>query len=118
MTLGLYTDDDTGLLGLAEQAAARGAHVLRSDEAGMRGQADIEHLRYASAHDLVLVTCNRRDFLALHWEFLGRGERHAGIIIVHQTLPKGERIRRLLHLCSVAEPADFASRVEFLSDWG
>ena len=118
MSLGLYTDDDTGILGLAEQAHAAGSSAVRSDDVGMRGKTDIEHLRYAAASGLVLVTCNRGDYLALHWAFLARGEHHGGIVIVNQEIPKGERIRRLLFLCAVAEPGDIADRLEFLSDWG
>lgn len=117
MTLGLYTDDDTGIIGLAEQAREIGALVVRSDQAGMRGRPDIDHLRHATEAGLALVTCNRRDFLALHWDFLGRGEPHAGIIIVNQDIPKGERIRRLLYLSAIAESADLANSLEFLSDW-
>jgi hypothetical protein len=84
----------------------------------MRGKSDREHLEYAAEHGHALVTCNRRDFFALHWDFLERGRAHAGIIIVGQHIPRGERIRRLLFLCSVAMPNDLANKVEFLSDWG
>ena len=117
MTLNLYTDDDTGMLGLAEQAELLGCRVVRSDEAGMRGRPDAEHLRYAAANGLALVTCNRRDYLALHWDFLARAERHAGIIIIHQALPKGARIRRLLAPWSGAEASDLTNTVEFLAHW-
>jgi hypothetical protein len=66
---------------------------------------------------MVLVTCNRRDFLALHWQFLETDEPHSGIIVVHQEIPKSERIRVLLAFSRLASPEDMQSRVEALKDW-
>jgi hypothetical protein len=83
----------------------------------MRGARDDLHLDFATARGLVLVTCNRRDFLRLHYDSMEVGREHAGIILVHQEIPPGERIRRLLILASVAEPSDMRSRVEWLKDW-
>ena len=117
MTIDLYLDDDTGMPELSAQASRSGCRVVRSDDVGMRGRPDIDHLRFASANGLVLVTCNRRDFLDLHWRFLERPEPHAGIVIVSQTLPKGERIRLLLSFARLAVPRDMANNLELLKDW-
>jgi hypothetical protein len=117
VSVGLYLDDDTGIRDLIRQAAALGETVVRSDDLGARGREDVAHLRLAASNALVLVTCNRRDFLPLHWRFLETGEPHAGIMVVSQGLPKGERIRVLLEFCQIATPADMANRLESLDDW-
>lgn len=83
----------------------------------MRGARDDLHLDFATARGLVLVTCNRRDFLRLHYDSMEAGREHAGIILIHQEIPPGERIRRLLIVASLAEPSDMSSRVEWLKDW-
>lgn len=117
MIHGLYMDDDTGIRGLTAQASQLGIAAPRSDDLGMRGSTDIEHLRRATSEGLVLVTCNRRDFLALHWDFLTRSEEHAGIVVIDQDISRGERIRALLAFAQVAEPRDVVGRVHFLKDW-
>ncbi len=117
MSVGLYLDDDTGLLALQPQARERGIDVLRSDDVGMRGARDDRHLEVATARGLVLVTCNRRDFLKLHYDSLALEREHSGMILVHQDIPPGERIRRLLLIASLADPSDMHFRVEWLKDW-
>lgn len=83
----------------------------------MRGAADVAHLAYAADAGLALVTCNRRDFMALHWEWMTAGRTHAGIIIADQAMGPGERVRRLVALSAVANPSDLGNRLEFLIDW-
>ena len=72
MSVRLYLDDDSGLLALISQARQEGLTVVRSDDVGMRGASDAEHLRYAAATGLVLVTCNWRE--ASPDEFVGKAE--------------------------------------------
>lgn len=117
MIHGLYMDDDTGIRELTEQASQLGIPAPRSDDLGMRGRTDIEHLRRAPSEGLVLVTCNRRDFLALHWDFLTRSEQHSGIVVIDQEISKGERIRALLAFVQVATPKDVVGKVLFLKVW-
>ena len=117
MSVGLYLDDDTGITDLVEQAEIRGLRVWRSDDVGMRGKPDIEHLRFAASNDLALVTCNRRDFLRLHAQFLQSNEPHAGIMIVSQQIPKGVRIRGLLLFAEIASASDVQNRLEHLKEW-
>jgi hypothetical protein len=117
VSVNLYLDDDTGLLALPPQARAVGIEAFRSDDLGMRGASDEQHLEFATARNLVLVTCNRRDFLRLHYDSLARERAHSGMILVHQDIPPGERVRRLLLLASVADPSDMHFRIEWLKDW-
>lgn len=83
----------------------------------MRGESDGAHLEFAAAHELMLVSCNRRDFQRLHLEWIAAGRTHSGIMIVNQRLSRGERIRVLLWLAEAAGPGDFVGRFEFLEDW-
>lgn len=117
MSVGLYLDDDTGIIALQAQARRAGLTVVRSDDVGMRGASDDRHLDYAETHRLVLVTCNRRDFLALHYARMVEDREHSGLILVHQDIPTGERIRRLLFIAAVADLPDFRNRFEWLKDW-
>jgi hypothetical protein len=113
----LYLDDDTGLLALQFQARRSGLVVVRSDDVGMRGARDADHLRFASSQGMILVSCNVRDFRILHSEWLQRGESHAGILLANPEVPAGERVRRLLFIATVAEPGDFANQISWLRDW-
>ena len=100
-----------------QQARAKNHQAMRSDDVGMRGRTDLEHLEYAAEKGLVLVTCNRRDFQGLHLYWLSQGRAHSGIIIVDQRLSLGERIRVLLWLAQAGTAEDFANRFEFLDEW-
>ena len=91
--------------------------LLRSDEAGLRGALDTEHLEFAAGSGLTLVTANSRDFIPLHWRWLEAGRHHAGLIIATQDLPLGERIRRLVELSLAAEPDDLRDELVILSQW-
>ncbi len=117
MSPGFYLDDDTGMPSFVAQANSRGYRALRSDDAGMRGAADGDHLEYAASNRLILVTCNIRDFHALHFSSLERGSAHSGIIGIDQRLSLGERVRVLLWLAQAGTAEDFAGRFEFLEDW-
>jgi hypothetical protein len=113
----LYLDDDTGVKALRPQAAQLGLVVLRSDDLGMRGASDEEHLEFATSRRMILVSCNRRDFQELHARWLEQERAHAGIILVNQWMPPGERIRRLLFIAAAAEDSDFVNNLEWLKDW-
>ena len=117
MTPGFYQDDDTGIPSFVTQARARSIRAFRSDDVGMRGAADPEHLTYAAENGLVLVTCNLRDFLPLHFEWVEANRNHAGIIHIPQRLPLGERVRGLLWLAEAAEAEDLANEFLFLDEW-
>jgi hypothetical protein len=83
----------------------------------MRGRTDLEHLEYAAENQLVLITCNRRDFQGLHFQWLSERRAHSGILIVDQRLSLGERVRILLWLAEAGTAEDFANRFGFLDEW-
>lgn len=62
----------------------RGVDVLTVPEAGMRGAADVEHLRLAASQGRVIFTQDD-DFLRLH----AQGLRHSGIVCAPQHTPVG-----------------------------
>lgn len=115
---GAYFDDDSESRAVVRGLLAAGVSAVRATEVRMRGQPDHEHLSYAAAHRLVLVTANRGDFLRLHGEWMALGRAHSGIIIVpQQRYSPGEIVRRLARVLSSLSLEEFENRVEFLSNW-
>ena len=45
---------------------------------------DLAHLRYAADHDLVLLTANAKDFLALHAQWQQEGQEHPGMLLLYR----------------------------------
>jgi len=80
----VYLDDDmdsNALIGLLRKA---GHEVFSPRAIGTRGQTDEEHLRYAAAHGLVLLTANASDFIELHEQWRSRAESHDGVLTVYR----------------------------------
>jgi hypothetical protein len=51
---------------------------------GTRGVHDLAHLRYAADHDLVLLTANAKDFLALHEQWQQDRQEHPGMLLLYR----------------------------------
>ncbi len=114
-----YFDDDSSSARVVRGLIGAGVVVVTSDEAGMRGRSDPEHLAHCLSTGLVLVTANEKDFARLHWSSLAAERRHSGIVILaQQTYSVGERIRRLLKLRTDVTAEQMAGRLEYLSHWG
>jgi hypothetical protein len=80
----LYLDDDmdsNALIGLLRKA---GHEVVSPRTIVTRGLSDEGHLRYATEHDLVLLTANAADFLELHEQRMARHESHHGMLLVYR----------------------------------
>lgn len=80
----VYLDDDhdsNALIGLLQQA---GHDVTSPRAAGTRGIDDSEHLKYAAARGLLLLTGNAEDFLALHEQWMTQQLEHYGILMVYR----------------------------------
>jgi hypothetical protein len=45
---------------------------------------DPAHLRYAADHELVLLTANAKDFLALHEQWQQNRQEHSGMLLVYR----------------------------------
>lgn len=93
MSLPYYLDDNVETEMLASELGRRGITVERSTSAGNHAAADHEHLEFAAAADLVLVTSDRKDFLPLHWAWIAEGRTHSGIVIVLARSSLGDRVR-------------------------
>lgn len=70
---------------VAIQLRLKGVEVIRCEEVGMAEADDVEHLEYATANRLMLVS-HDRDFWDIHADWLGQGLRHAGIVLFHRQL--------------------------------
>jgi hypothetical protein len=85
-TPSVYLDEcvDIELAGALQQ---RGFLAVTTAAARMLGATDEDQLVYASAHDLLLVTHNRRHFRRLHRLFQDEGRSHGGMILLSRTTP-------------------------------
>lgn len=72
---------------LAEALQRRGFLAVTTLAAGMVGATDEAQLLYATAHDLLIVTHNRRHFRRLHHLFQADGRSHGGIILLSRATP-------------------------------
>lgn len=64
---------------VAVQLRSRGVEVVRCEEVGLAEADDVEHLEYATAHGLTVVT-HDLDFPNIHAEWSYQGLRHTGIV--------------------------------------
>ena len=80
----LYLDDDLDSNVLLRLLQRAGHEVISPRAVGNRGAADEEHLRYATAHSLTVLTANAQDFIDLHEEWTRKQQRHLGILIVYR----------------------------------
>ena len=80
----VYLDDDLDSNTLITFLQRAGHEVVSPRTVGIRGVADEEHLRYAAAHALVLLTANAGDFIDLHDEWKRQRQEHYGILIVYR----------------------------------
>lgn len=80
----VYLDNDldsNALIGLLWDA---GHMVISPRAVGTRGIDDEDHLRFAAANSLTLLTANAKDFTNLHEELTKRQLQHSGILIVYR----------------------------------
>lgn len=76
----IYLDDCAYSKRLKRQLEAAGHQVHTPFDAGLPGQPDDVHLRYAAEHGLALLTYNADDFLNLHERY----PDHAGVLVVYR----------------------------------
>lgn len=119
MKLRLYLDEDTAGGNLVQALRATEADFVTVYQAGQSGHSDEQQLTYATQEGRVIYTFNRRDFMALHIDWLMSGQSHRGIIIgQQQRFSVGEQARRLLRIVDELSTEEMKDRVEFLSAWG
>ena len=96
-------------LAVATGLRRRGIDVLATQEAGMFGASDEDHLALATGQNRILFTQDD-DFLRLH----AQGIKHTGIVYVHQRTSIGHISRALTLIYQVLEPDEMNNRLEFL----
>ncbi len=88
-----YTNENFPL-GVVQFLREMGHNVLTSQEAGNANQRipDEDVLAYAAKAGRILLTLNRRDFVALHEKVTNN---HAGIVVCTQSTDLQEQSRRI-----------------------
>jgi len=87
----------------------RGVDILTTQEAGMLGATDDEHLTFATHSDRVIFTQDR-DFLRLHSQVI----QHKGIVYASKQTSVGEIIRGLMLIYQVLDAGEMENKLEFL----
>jgi hypothetical protein len=103
-----YTDEHIALAVVAG-LRRRGADVLTTQEAGMRGRDDPAQLALATAQGRVLVSQDD-DYLRLH----ALGVAHSGIAYAPQQTSVSRLIQGLSLIYQILEAEDMQNHVEFL----
>ena len=76
----IYLDEDVHSY-IAPALRLRGWDALTTEEAEERGNEDIDQIRFATRRGHSILTYNVNDFPRLHYEIIGRGDSHTGIIV-------------------------------------
>lgn len=114
----LYFDEDASEHAVIHNLRVRNVDVTSAIEEGRGGFSDAEQLAYATEQNRVLCTCNIRDFLPLHTDYLAQGKSHPGIILIHQQLFSiNQQVLRLLRLVETKSAVEMQNNIEFLSKW-
>lgn len=95
---------------IAAQLRQRGIDALTAHEAGLRGLADIDHIRYAFENSRVLVT-EDDDFLTL----IASGRDHAGVIFFPGGVRNvGDVVNALVLVHGVFSAEEMVGRLEYI----
>lgn len=114
-----YFDDNNASRAVLRGLRALGLECFGSHECGNSGLADVDHLLFAAAESMTLVTEDASDFPRLHATFVATGRHHSGVIVVPQArLSAGEIVRRLHEIAQLAEAQDLDDRLLWLLEWG
>ena len=103
-----YLDEQVNLA-VATGLRRRDVDVLTTQEAGMLGASDEDHLALATGQNRVMFTQDD-DFLRLH----AQGIEHTGIVYVRQRTSIGYIVRGLILIYQLLTPDEMKNRLEFL----
>lgn len=110
-----YVDEDASEHAVIDALRSRDIDLLTTLEANRTGANDEDQLDFAVVQGRALYTLNVKDFARIHREYLQRGRRHFGIVIIpEQRYSVGEKIRRLAGLLTTATADDLINRIEYL----
>jgi hypothetical protein len=111
----VYADEDVHTF-VATALRLRGWEALTTVEAGRLRASDPSQIDFAAQHGYSILTYNVQDFPRLHYEMLGRGQTHAGIIVATQHDPR-QNIRALLNLLDALSAEAMDSNLVYLNNW-
>ena len=111
----LYVDEDASERAVVRGLRARGIDALTTADAGHLGTTDSEQLAYAAAENRTLYTFNVADFARLHRDYIERGLRHPGILVLpDQQCSVSEKIRRVARFARSVTAEDMVCRMVYL----
>jgi predicted nuclease of predicted toxin-antitoxin system len=89
----ILLDEDTHLA-LAEALRQRGFDAVHIQEIGRKSYSDADQLDFAVQNERCIVSFNRKDFVALHKEYILTNRHHFGIIVTSH-LPISQALQRI-----------------------
>lgn len=115
MRITLYLDEYVPF-SFAEALVNRGVNILTTQDAGNKGNSDLDQIIFAGTEGRVLLTYNKIDFIKIHHQWMTDHRTHSGIIVSDQ-LPIGTLLRRTMKLWFTVPSVDMENRLVFLSNW-
>lgn len=116
--IGFFIDEDLPHR-IAEMLRSRGITATSVLDERREGLADEEQLRFAAAHNLVLVTANVADYVELARQWAAAGRDHPGLVfIMPQRFPRRNAAAIAQALNSLAQkgtPLQMRNSARFLS---
>ena len=115
----LYIDEDV----TNELAAAlrdRGFEAESASDAGLLNADDDVQLAHAAAHNMVLLTYNVQDYLALGQQYSKESRSHSGIVVSSDQYSRrqfGTLLRLVLRLLNVLSADEMINRIVFLQQF-
>lgn len=114
MSLTFYFDDNMGSRAVVAALVTAGIPVVTADSSGNRSKSDADHLAFAAERGLTLVSADRGDFSALHWQWISSGMSHSGIVIAPDRMPVGAILRALVALDAETGGAGLTNQLIYL----
>jgi len=118
MSLRLYSDEDAMRAALVTALRNSGIDVMTAAEANRLGDADEQHLRWATEQQRVLYSFNVKDFSRIHNALIAQEGSHAGIIVVtRQGFSIGQQLQGILRLMAEKSETDLRNQLVYLSNY-
>jgi hypothetical protein len=112
----VYLDEDVHTY-IAHALRLRSWEALTTEEAEQRGADDPDQILFATRRGYSILTYNINDYPWLHYETIGQGKTHTGIIVGTREDPR-RNIRALLNLLNAVSAEVIAGQLIYLNNWG
>lgn len=114
----LYLDEDVSYK-IAQLLRDKGYHAVSVYEVGLGEDSDEAQLSYATAHQMAVLTCNKKDFLKLAKQWTSANRTYHGILVTEQFSlnQTGEFMRRLSNFLDHVTADEMINLVRYLSDF-